>query len=47
MNKKLWCADNGCMYYNCKSNKCTRVGKQGENKGKQGVCWMNKTEGEY
>ena len=35
----------GCTEYN--NNKCTRIGKCGTNKGKEGVCWMEKSEGEY
>lgn len=32
---------NGCCYN--KQGKCTRVGVNGE----KGICWMEKSEGEY
>lgn len=43
----MWCKNNNCVHYNKKQNKCKRIGEQGKDKGKVGVCWMEKTEGEY
>lgn len=43
----MWCKNNGCCYYDKNNNKCTRVGKCGDNKDKNGVCWMDSSEGEY
>lgn len=43
----MWCKNDGCCYYDKANNQCKRVGQCGYNKGKKGVCWMDKTEGEY
>lgn len=43
MVEKMWCANNGCCYYDKENNKCTRIG----NDGSESICWMNKSEGEY
>ena len=43
MEEKMWCANNGCCHYDKENDKCTRIGKD----GLVGVCWMNKSEGEY
>ena len=39
----MWCKDNGCSCYDEENDCCTRVGINGE----VGVCWMEKSEGEY
>lgn len=43
----MWCKNNNCSHYNKETNKCTRLGKYGENKDKIGICWMLPSEGEY
>lgn len=43
MEERMWCANNGCCFYDKENNKCKRIGV---NMAK-GICWMNKTEGEY
>ncbi|CAG7840047.1 hypothetical protein [Clostridium haemolyticum] len=43
----MWCKNNNCCHYDKKHNKCTRKGMKGDNKDKQGICWMEKSEGEY
>lgn len=43
----MWCKDNGCYHYDKINNKCTRMGKCGDNKDKKGICWMDRSEGEY
>lgn len=47
MEVEMWCKNNGCCHYDVENNKCTRRGAGGSNKDKTGVCWMEKTEGEY
>lgn len=41
--EKMWCADNGCCHYDKEKNECTRIGTN----GLKGICWMEKSEGEY
>ena len=36
-----------CCHFNKELKKCERIGEVGINKGKQGICWMNPSEGEY
>ena len=43
----MWCKNNGCCHYDKENNKCTRIGTGNDNKDKIGVCWMEKSEGEY
>lgn len=43
IEKPLSCWQDGCMYYDEDENKCSRVWTT----GKQGMCWMEKSEGEY
>lgn len=43
----MWCKNDNCCYYNKKDNKCTRRGTSESNKNKIGICWMEKSEGEY
>ena len=47
VGRMMWCKNNNCYYYDRKKDKCKRVGKCGDNKGKKGVCWMDRSEGEY
>ena len=37
---------NCCYYYSKEEWKCKRIGECGDNKGKEGICWMDKGEGE-
>ena len=41
--KNMWCENNGCYHYDKENDKCTRIGIN----GLEGVCWMEKSEGEY
>lgn len=43
----MWCKNNNCYHYDKNTDKCTRIGKYEINKNNLGVCWMNKSEGEY
>ena len=33
-----------CCHYN---NRCTRIGESSHNHGIEGICWMEREEGEY
>ena len=33
-----------CCHYN---NRCTRIGESSHNRGIEGICWMEREEGEY
>lgn len=39
----MWCENDGCCYYDKENDKCKRIGANGN----AGVCWMEKSEGEY
>lgn len=43
----MWCKNNGCCHYDKDNNECTRIGQCGSNKDKKGICWMDRSEGEY
>lgn len=43
----MWCKDNKCCHYNKEKNLCSRIGECGVNKDKEGICWMEPSEGEY
>lgn len=40
---KMWCAEDGCCFYNSVTDKCNRISENGD----KGICWMEKSEGEY
>lgn len=39
----MWCKNDGCCYYDKENDKCKRIGASGN----VGLCWMEKSEGEY
>lgn len=39
----MWCKNNGCCHYDKETNSCSRKREVKE----EGICWMEKTEGEY
>lgn len=43
-NNKMWCKDDGCSNYDVETDSCTRTSTDGT---REGVCWMEKGEGEY
>ena len=36
-----------CCHFNREDLECKRIGECGDNKGKEGICWMDSGEGEY
>ena len=36
-----------CNEWDKELRKCNRIGKCGINKGKESICWMESSEGEY
>ncbi len=36
-----------CCHFNKEDLECKRIGECGDNKGKEGICWMDSREGEY